>query len=54
MSSFLYIGPGLSVATIIIVLVVLLLVLVSVVSIFWIPLKKLIRKLKGGKSDDTK
>lgn len=42
----LYIGPGLSLTTIIIVLCVLLIVILSIFMILWTSIKELFRKIK--------
>jgi hypothetical protein len=45
-SIFLYIGPGLGVATIIIVALVFLIILASLVMILMTPLKRLLKRFK--------
>ena len=42
----LYIGPGLGVATIVIVLIVLTIVFASIVIILWRPVKRFLTKIK--------
>ena len=44
--TLLYIGPGLGVATIVIVIIVLLIILASVIMVLWTPIKALFRKTR--------
>jgi len=45
-TTFLYIGPGLGVATIVIVLIVLLIIFASLIMILWTPIKSFVRRTK--------
>ena len=45
-SLFLYIGPGLGVATIVIVIIVLLIILASIVMLILSPIKSFLKKIK--------
>tara|TARA_Y100000782_G_C10182556_1_gene264698 strand:- start:1592 stop:1735 length:144 start_codon:yes stop_codon:yes gene_type:complete len=45
----LYIGPGVGVATIVIVGIVLLIVLASILVVLWRPIKRMISRFKGDK-----
>lgn len=46
-SVLLYIGPGLGLGAIVIVLLIALIILASLVLILWLPLKRMLRRIRG-------
>ena len=54
LSAWAYVGPGAGVGTITVVLGVIASVFLAIVGIFWYPLKRFIKKLKGsGNNQDN-
>lgn len=44
---FLYIGPGVSLATVLIIVIILLIVFVSIAVVLWRPIKRFFSRLKS-------
>lgn len=52
-SAYAYIGPGLGAGTVAIILGILVSIILGILAVFWYPLKRFYRNLKGRKAQES-